>query len=68
MSQPAADTVRWTYTIMATGTRTVQETGVTTTSTGTGVPQVRVVHGSLSLENGDQVTYTINLQLKDTSE
>lgn len=67
MSQPASDTVRWTYVIVATGTRTVQETGVFTASTG-GNCHVRVVHGSLSLESGDQVTYTINLRLKDTSE
>jgi len=67
MSQPASDIVRWVYVIVATGTRTVQETGIFTASTA-GNCHVRVVHGSLALEANDQVTYTINLQLKDLSE
>lgn len=67
MSQPSSDTVRWVYIIVATGSRTVQETGVFTLSSG-GVMQVHIVHGSLSLESGDQVTYTTNLALKDVSE
>lgn len=67
MSQPAADTVRWVYTIVATGTRTVQETGVFSAAAA-GICHVRIVHGSLALESGDQVTYTVNLRLKDTSE
>lgn len=67
MSQPASDTVRWTYVIVATGTRTVQETGIFSAAT-TGNMHVRIVHGSLALESGDQVTYTVNLQLKDTTE
>lgn len=66
-SQPAADTIRWVYTITATGTRTVQETGIFSAAT-TGNMYIRIVHGSLALESGDQVTYTVNLQLKDTSE
>ena len=67
MSQPAADTVRWVYVIIATGTRTVQETGVLSASTA-GTLHIRIVHGSLALESGDQVTYTVNLRLKDDSE
>ncbi len=67
MSQPATDTVRWVYIIVATGTRTVQETGIFSAST-VGNMHIRIVHGSLALESGDQVTYTVNLQLKDTSE
>lgn len=67
MSQPASDTVRWTYVIVATGTRTVQETGIFSASTA-GNMHIRIVHGSLALESGDQVTYTVNLRLKDTSE
>lgn len=66
-TQPAADTMRWSYTIVATGTRTVQETGIFSAST-TGDMYVRIVHGSLALESGDQVSYVVNLQLKDTSE
>lgn len=67
MSQPAADTVRYTYTIVATGSRTVQETGVATAS-AVGNFHNRIVHGSLSLDSGDSVAYTVNLRLKDTSE
>lgn len=67
MSQPATDTVRWTYTIVATGTRTVQETMVATLSAG-GNCHIRIVHGSLALESSDNVAYTVNLRLKDTSE
>jgi hypothetical protein len=67
MSQPAADTVRWTYVIVATGSRTVQETGIFSASTA-GNMYIRIVHGSLALESGDQVTYTVNLRLKDDSE
>lgn len=67
MSQPAADTVRWVYAIVATGSRTVQETGIFSASSA-GNMHIRIVHGSLALESGDQVTYTINLQLKDVSE
>lgn len=67
MSQPAADTVRWVYQIVATGTRTVQETGVLSAASG-GILHVHAVHGSLALESGDSVTYTMNLRLKDDSE
>ncbi len=67
MSQPAADTVRWVYIIVATNTRTVQETGIFSLVAG-GRMDIRVVHGSLALEAGDQVTYTCNLRLKDDSE
>ncbi len=72
-TQPATDTIRWTYTIVATGGRTVQETGIFSTA-GSGTPPtggdmyIRIVHGSLALESGDQVTYTVNLALKDVSE
>lgn len=67
MSQPATDTVRWVYSIVATGSRTVQETGIFNAAT-VGTMHVRIVHGSLALESGDQVTYTVNLRLKDSSE
>lgn len=67
MSQPASDTVRWVYLITATGTRTVQETMVNTASSS-GLCLIRIVHGSLALESGDAVTYTVNLRLKDVSE
>lgn len=67
MSQPAADTLRWVYAIVATGSRTVQETGIFSASSA-GNMHVRIVHGSLALESGDQVTYTVNLRLKDDSE
>lgn len=67
MSQPSADIVRWVYLITATGSRTVQETGIFTASVA-GSMHARIVHGSLSLESGDSVTYTVNLRLKDSSE
>lgn len=66
-TQSAGDTLRYVYVIVATGTRTVQETGIHSAST-LGQCYVRIVHGSLALESGDQVTYTVNKQLKDTSE
>lgn len=66
-TQPATDTIRWVYVITATGTRTVQETGIFSASTA-GNMYIRIVHGSLALESGDQVTYTVNLRLKDDSE
>lgn len=66
-TQPAADTIRWTYTIVATGTRTVQETGIFSAAAA-GNMYVRIVHGSLALESGDSVAYTVNLTLKDQSE
>ena len=65
-TQSAGDTVRWTYTIVATGTRTVQETGIFTASSG-GTMLIRIVHGSLALESGDSVAYTVNMQLRDSS-
>ena len=66
-TQPASDTIRWVYQITATGTRTVQETGIFSASAA-GNLYIRIVHGSLALESGDSVTYTVNLQLKDVSE
>ena len=65
--------MRWTYTIVAGAGITVQETGIFS-SAGAGTPPtggdmyVRIVHGSLALESGDQVTYSVSLQLKDVSE
>lgn len=65
----ANDTLRWVYIIIATGTRTVTETGIfDVVTSGAGNLYIRIVHGSLALESGDQVTYTVNLQLKDVSE
>lgn len=64
--QSTGDTIRWVYTITATGTRTVQETGIFSASTA-GNCYIRIVHGSLALESGDQVTYTINLQITDVT-
>lgn len=67
-TQSTNDTIRWQYTITATGSRTVQETGIFDSSTsGSGDLFIRIVHGSLSLEANDQVTYTINLQFTDVS-
>lgn len=65
-TQSTNDTMRWVYIIVATGTRTVQETGIFSAST-VGNMYIRIVHGSLALESGDQVTYTVNLQITDVS-
>lgn len=67
-TQPATDTIRWVYQMVATATRpTVQETAIFSASTA-GSMYIRIVHGSLALESGDSVTYTVNLRLKDDSE
>lgn len=65
-TQSTGDTIRWVYTMVATGGRTVQETVVLTGDNNTSAI-IRIVHGSLTLESGDQVTYTINLQFTDVS-
>jgi hypothetical protein len=67
-TQSTNDTIRWQYTITATGNRTVQETGIFDIITsGSGELYIRIVHGSLALESGDQVAYTVNLQFTDVS-
>ena len=66
-TQPATDTLRCVGTIVATGTRTVQEVGVFSASSA-GNMYIRIVHGSLALESGDSVAYQINLRLKDDTE
>jgi len=67
MSQPLTDQVQWTETMTATGTRTVQEVGILSASTA-GTLYAHIVHGSLALESGDTVDYTIRLLVNDTSE
>ena len=66
-TQPAANKVLYSYTITATGTRTVQETGVFDAST-VGNMILRGTHGSLTLESGSSVAYAVGLTLKDSSE
>lgn len=66
-TQPAANTMRWAYTIVATGTRTVQETGIFSAAAA-GNMYIRIVHGSLALDSGDSVAYAVSLVLKDVSE
>lgn len=65
-TESTGDTVRWVFVIVATGSRTVQEVIVATASTGANA-LIRIVHGSLALESGDQVTYTVNKQQRDSS-
>ena len=67
MSQPAADTVKWTYTMVAAGTIVVQETAIFRASVGPPM-DARIVHGSLAFGVGDQVVYNVSLRLKDTTE
>jgi hypothetical protein len=66
-SQPAANTCRWAFTLTATAARTVVEAGVFDASSA-GNMWLRATHGSLSLETSDQVSYTFDLVLKDSSE
>lgn len=66
-SQPSSNTIRFVYVMVATAARTVQETSVNVAAGANAF--IRIVHGSLSLDvAGDQVTYTIDLALKDSSE
>ncbi len=65
-TQSTGDTCRWIFIIVATGSRTVQEIIVATASSGANA-LIRIVHGSLALESGDQVTYTVNDQVRDSS-
>lgn len=68
-TQPATDTIRFFYVIVATGTRLVNETAIfDIVTSGSGQMYIRIVHGALNLESGDQVSYTVNLRLKDDSE
>lgn len=67
VSQPASDTVRFVFSITFTGNRTVNEAGIFTAATG-GILFARGQHATLNVESSDQVTYTFNLLLKDSSE
>lgn len=65
-TQSSGDTLRWVYTMTATSSHTVQETVILTGDNNTSAI-IRIVHGPLSLESGDQVAYTVNLQFTDVS-
>lgn len=67
VTQPAANKVLYSYTMTATGTRTVQETGVFDASS-TGNMILRGTHGSLTLESGSSAAYALGNTLKDSSE
>lgn len=67
VSQPAANQYQVAGTITATGTRVVEEVGLFDASTS-GNMGVRATHGALNLESGDQVTYTLIISFKDSSE
>lgn len=61
-SQPATDTIRWVATITAAGAKTITNAGnFTASSAGT-----LIVHGDFTgivLAIGDQIQFTINLQV-----
>lgn len=61
------DTIQWVFSRTAAGTVGIQEVGVFSALTG-GILHVRIVHGLLSLESGDVVTYTIRLRLAEKTE
>jgi hypothetical protein len=67
ISQPAADTVRYVYTITATGNRVVNEFGVFDALT-TGNMIIRGTLSTLNIETGDRVEFTIDLTFQDISE
>ena len=67
ITQPAANKVLYSFTMVATGTRTVQEVGVFDASTN-GNMILRGTHGSLTLETGSSVAYALGNTLKDSSE
>lgn len=67
VSRPAPDTVRFVFTRTFTGTRIANEAGVFTAATG-GQLVARLQHATLNMLNGDTITYTFNLRLRDSSE
>lgn len=67
ISQPAADTVRYLFTIEATGNRTVNEFGVFDAS-AVGNLIIRGTLSTLNIETGDRVEFTVDLTFKDVSE
>lgn len=70
-TESAGDTIQWqfTMTVNATGPfpRIVQEVCVLSLA-ALGILHVRIVHGSLSLETGDSVTYLPRLRLAEKTE
>lgn len=67
VSQPASHQYQVSGTITATGSRVVEEVALFDASTS-GNMGVRATHGQLNLESGDEVTYTIIVAFKDSSE
>lgn len=67
VTQPAANKVLYSFTMTATGTRTVQEVGVFDANAA-GNMILRGTHGSLTLETGSAVAYALGNTLKDSSE
>lgn len=67
ISQPTATTHRVVATITATDTRSVSEVGLFDASTS-GNLIVRATHTTRSLVAGDEVRYTIDLPVQDSSQ
>jgi len=63
-SQPSADTNQWLATIThdgPTGSKTIEEAGIFTTTTG-GTMIIRASHGGVVLATDDAIQYTFTLQ------
>lgn len=67
ISQPAANTVRYLFTITADANRVVNEFGVFDATTA-GNMIIRGTLSTLNIEAGDRVEFTVDLTFKDVSE
>jgi hypothetical protein len=66
-TQSTGDTIRFEFTQTATGTRTVQEFAYFTAAAGGSMP-VRATIASVPVETNDQIAFTINRRMKDSTE
>lgn len=67
-SQPAANTIRRTWTLTATGSRAVNEAGVFTASTVGTMLMRLTLSATVNLDAADSITFDVDLVLKDSSE
>lgn len=67
VSQPNANTLRFTFTVTFTGSRVVAELGVFSASTG-GTMIASAEYPVLNTQSGDQVTFDVDVVLRDGSE
>lgn len=65
-TESAGDSIRFAWTIVATGTRTVQEFAYFTATT-VGTMPTRSTHASVPVEVNDAIAYTVNRRMKDST-